>query len=767
MQLISMASNYNDLQYRRSLGEHGGVMMILAVLITVFVAMLALVVDSARQQVVVKQMQNAVDAATLAGASELDGTANGWMRAKRAALTVLRTSKLAEQGYIADADFKFTRGAIDSLDRDASFQGTEGDAGEQLTISFERGAYWASGDSDSMTFVSFEGNREQYKLNNFLIANAVQTKVQYRSMPTRFAKIFGQTLFGAMSRTAVAVKDTAEECVAPIAIPACSVMLDMDPYKKNRYETDQYLGESQCTREVVVAEADPNVNTRLEGLTRFESFNLPPYASPRFSLGSGSGGGNETVCFYAKTPSEPFLNCKALPLYGAMGIPAPRSETTAVAASFSEVEDIFQQARSCQRVKLGSRFKPLENPQHLNNGRFEQELARIVQSGESFSSAFGTNGNSLGSPMQNYPMVRRDRPDIRLDPYKELRVYFPRKAEAGSGIPSGGTRVSSMLMGQQGGISPQVGPAWAWNWANPLCHSRQLSFNDPYNAKAEAVTVMLIAPSDPSTSYCDFRGVFEQSEQRAERPTAGTKPIVVGFAKAHLFDFNVMALRDPVSIPQTAISRDRDSRLDYKLADHNPEWMHLGEMIGNKVYQDFGKYVEDFSDWFKDARRAYRAYQQCLQGCPRPGGGGGGGGCSCQLNLPPRPSTPEPPVRTPVDLAKCFDVPKDPTLEEMAAGVRRCGTVAAVMNDGNCEEELAAYQAELKKNNGLRASLPDKHCIPILKNDQPPSRPESWEVRSLAPQYGCGGLRLRMSCASGQTIFGAQPHPVAKASLVN
>lgn len=58
-----------------------------------------------------------------------------------------------------------------------------------------------------------------------------------------------------------------------------------------------------------------------------------------------------------------------------------------------------------------------------------------------------------------------------------------------------------------------------------------------------------------------------------------------------------------------------------------------------------------------------------------------------------------------------------------------------------------------------RKIRPGLACLPMKIDDCfPASDPKCWfQPEPLAAQYGCGGLRMRLSCEPGQTLFGRAP----------
>jgi|GEM_PF-4365681 len=762
----------------RVANEGGAVLILMSMLLMAMVMILATVIDLSRQQIVAKQVQTVVDAAVLAAAQELNGRKDGWLASKRFAVNVLRQSKIAEAQDALGEGFSLAGGTIDPYESDSSYRGTIGTAGDKIAVAVERGAYWVDSDSGSMQFTSFEGERSKHQLNTYLIANAVKVRVSYRGLGTFFGRTLGMTVFGDIEREAVAVKDSPEECASAIALPACSVLLDTNPYLARRYQTEELKPRDQCFREVLITEADNDTASRRDGITRYHSFNPLPLIDRAEGLSGATtrvGAGNpgsrtrvarETICpFSREMPGGKVQNCKAFRADGVLGVPAPISEAGGRAASVSEVHNVFKLPNSCTKVKLGQRFKPLEATNFLNDTSFERTLADTINiGGSSFRDAFisGTD------PRPNFPFVRRYREDL-LDKYAEQRMHFPLNGP-------NGTVIRNMFMGSQGGASAEVGSQWAYNFSNPLCHSSRLPYNDPYLARAKEITVMLLAPTGDGSNYCDFQAVFEQQDQQSEPPKARTEPIVVGFMKAYLFDFNLSSLRDPVRFEPSAASRDNG--INYDLRDGNPLGMQLAQITGEQKMGEFKEYLQKHSDWFEQVQDCRQNAREACSGSSGNGGGRGRGAadggssgrpacdyqalqqaqmqCWSSVSRPAAPAAPPP-----NKLSACFDVPD---VQALFSGLRNACN-APFANTENCQN--VTNQVNVRLNKPYEDPLPGKHCVPLLKNAGAPAKPESWEIRDLDEQYGCGGLRVRLSCEPNKSIPGITPWTAARTTLVN
>jgi hypothetical protein len=128
---------------RRLLKEEGGVVLILyALLIPVIIGMIGLAIDGGRVFIVNSELQDLADAAALAGAAELDGTAAGMTAATDKALNLLnndpRWSNVLVEGSQVQQPIRFCKSPLVSQDAwsacDPTTDPTEADFIEIVTI---------------------------------------------------------------------------------------------------------------------------------------------------------------------------------------------------------------------------------------------------------------------------------------------------------------------------------------------------------------------------------------------------------------------------------------------------------------------------------------------------------------------------------------------------------------------------------------------------------------------------------------------------------
>lgn len=99
-----MPTSHQALSGKRRRQQQGAVAILVGITLFVLVGMLALVIDLGHLYWAKAGLQNAADAAALAGAKELDGTAAGITRAKQSALEVARENSYSFLLPVANAD---------------------------------------------------------------------------------------------------------------------------------------------------------------------------------------------------------------------------------------------------------------------------------------------------------------------------------------------------------------------------------------------------------------------------------------------------------------------------------------------------------------------------------------------------------------------------------------------------------------------------------------------------------------------------------------
>jgi Putative Flp pilus-assembly TadE/G-like len=688
----------------------------------------ALVIESTRLRIENTRLQDIADAASLAAARELNGDVNGWLRAKRAGLSVIATN-LRQNGKAVNV----TGGADDSLESEFGISGSQGTV-NGYSVVIERGVYWADTAGKELEFNSLEsdasavtratdasanGKKTPFfsNLPTFIVANAVRVKVVNPGMEFPLGKIFRLTENGTITKSSVSTSTSSiEECVIPAAIPACSLLLELDPEQKNQYDTKLYRASNQCQREVVLTEADPlgidYGEDRREGLLRSELYPRKPYWG--------------TV-----------LNDRAVPIYGVLGTAG--GEKSEGPATPEEVLTFVKASGGCKKVKIGSAFKPVENAVGADGiyTRKGQELTQvmrdIVNKGDStFKDVFGDGTDSkytkghMGPTEYSYPHINAEGKELR---WKWLEDPL--------------TKMSLSMS-----LNP---PEDLTDFTNPMCHDYGGSFEsttsgipaNDQNQRVKTVTLMVIAPTDKasggtSAKYCDYAARLGGATQFSSAPEADTKPRVVGFVKAVLFDFNVLPF--PTS--------GRVSPLD-----NNPKKMT--PLIG-----DLTQLLPGGSGGVATPTEHYEwQYCKSLKVC-KPGEESKEGrrrkckidedSCGDDPSLEFKGDTSIPSLITQayyqsVTRGNCFNVPDYGLAEDCMQESKNLPKGAPI------PESCIQFVKELGKEGTFKDE--DIVCLPKKREGCfPLSNPRCWTAPTVArSQVGCGGLRVRLSCS--QTAF--------------
>lgn len=769
-------------------GESGVIQIWLLGVLVAILTFAAYTVDLSRKELTVKQLQDAADAASLAASLKLDGTREGWKDAKRAAIGIIRSYDILTVGRgVQDASFSMDEGGMpDILETDPTYKDITGVV-NGLTITVERGVYWASPtDPSQMEFRSLEGKVESSFLdeNNqplpilhgvptYVVANAVRVSVGSRGFVYALADLLGLPNSGAMERTSVSTSDeVTEQCVVPVAIPLCQLLAELNPAVTSKYQSIKFNSAEQCPRELVATEANPTGTTvtststsavtgdveanairRAEGIVRSESYH-------RWPVRGGS------------------RNKRGLPIGGVLGLPSvDRPASGKEEANPAEFAGFLQNPDGCVKVKLGTRFKPLMNSvgigglytDHVNS--VELALRNLINSsGTSFQDAFGPRY----APRTNYPHVRYTEED--------LKYQWPVKSAGG------GSREGELLMSPPPTSGKTVTPSGeevGWWYTNPLCHdyggnydstTSGIPANNPEQARAKPVTVMLIAPSlaDDKTgrgAYCDFNALFTGAEQNTTAPLASTEPVVVGFVRAHLFDFNIR--KYPLSRSTVNLELDQNPR-EFRLSPEEQQQMekfvveHAEWSLCKNTPGCFQQLKDKEISEPKPPDIAQSFAGECFtpplaetsesQSCYNCVYDDGMGETNCSAPSSTKTTTGKNPSRPGGSEGSIYDSDEgDNDTSDTRTGKNFYGSGVNQIGQysyGKCPTGIgrsccSTTSVSLSKqaNVGV-ASKPNKHCFPMKKPGCfPTTSPECWEgPKPRLPQYGCGGLRLRLEC---------------------
>lgn len=708
-----------DRRHSCSRGEHGVSTVWLLIFGTVFMATTALVVDLLRQQIVLRQAQNAADASAVAAARVFDGTVQNWGEAKKVAIAALRHQNVMGVAETRLQEISFDDGIIDPFEEtvnpNSPYRGTQASSGN-LQITVERGAFWEDGFHslegmplvDVSHRVSYSGRDDfsrvpmQYQVPVHIMANAVKVTVRVSSVPTFFAQILGISNLGTLERSSVSLSDAGiEQPVFPLAVPACALLLDTqaDPRGEPVYDTQKFEPTLQCGREVVFTEANP-----------------------RGPVGSGGyfaqrGDGMLRAEYFSRRATE-----RTLPMYGVLGI--PQSVETNRPADPSELRSAFATLRSeSLKARLGQYFKPLHNavgPGGLYGDAFAEELHYLISdTGQTVADTFLPGGQ----PAPNFPA-------LRSSSRHDQRVQFGPNA----------------LMYMH--LFNQI----ADPYVNPMCSSGTFD-SAPQRHPAREVVAMVIAPTQPGVNFCDYGAVFAGQEQNTEPPIARANSRVVGFVKVNLFDYRVTQFT-----PQDARA------LSQSLP--NPDRLYPHSDPG--FFENQRHFVEESREW-AECRRT-----QCPRRlCPNPNlpvcDSCHVDSCSGKPTPPPLP-----PADNWAELRRCFNLPEYRDLEECLnpPDPGHLGPGGFVEGGGaydNWEQRCQdLFAGRLPGFGGVAGGIdtwgthkPEvlsrgEACFPEfdptreschLRPPQGPGDSNCWNPpRPMSAQYGCGGIRARLRC---------------------
>lgn len=733
----------------KSMDERGLVITLLALLLTAILGIVALVIDGSRRNIVVEHLQNAADAAAMAGVRKLNGKPNGMRLAKRAAVGVLIEARISGLSAELDDSFELTLGDPDpyeNQDPGNRYRALEGEAGN-LHVKIERGYYRDLGSPDgelNFQFQSLEGINELFGVESHVLANAVRVTLNIEGVETTFARVFGTQDFGSLVRTSIALYDSElQPCVAPIAIPLCQLMLNTGT--AGGLHTTSFNPGMQCQREFTATEAYAEVSDREEGLNRASWYPLPPYVymdgSPTFCQ---PGGGY---------PPGNYLNCKAIPAKAVLGIPTSDPSEAALPAAPSEVAELLKGDGGCIKAGIGSRFRsmnaavntsglPIDAPngflQEEPGSVLEQRLLDLINNSPD-SQPFNDVFRPGGIEQPNYPHLRRIYTALNdPDPFRELRISWPIVQQPGT---------AEMYLAPKGAV-----PDDPYQWKNPAATTPGTG------AKVKPINVMIIANQLAEKPYCDFENLFAMQQQNAFAPTNDTEPIVVGFAKAYLIDFHIRRHANNELIP----------------GDTNPWKLVLTDAIRSYLESLFD-HIHDHQSYVGD----YRTWAGCMacvecqnKPCDPPGPPNEPGPTcfpwGCTLNCPQcqsephQPSHPGPPPAVPSFVTECFE----------PLPIASFGSGAQYLDDEDYDEYLSESNGLLGQiatmlSAGGMSSLPGKECVPRKLNDCfPGTNPACWVVEDHKPQYLLGGLRFRLDCASAKPVSSAAELSAASPILI-
>lgn len=217
---------------RTSGGKHGldgGILVMTALMTFALVAIVALVIDLGRLQFIKRQLQNAADAAALAGVNQLREKSppgvklNNWQDVKKAVVLTLSQSPISElsaaaRGLLeADGGYGFvfgkkngSTGQLVGADTCHDLPNYKGDTGcaDNLTVTVRRGVFCYDG--SVRILCPLEGLAQRY-----CMANSVEVNLVLTDLAPSFASVLGLTKLIDMSSTAVAFMDPDSSALEP------------------------------------------------------------------------------------------------------------------------------------------------------------------------------------------------------------------------------------------------------------------------------------------------------------------------------------------------------------------------------------------------------------------------------------------------------------------------------------------------------------------------------------------------------------------------
>lgn len=508
--------------------EQGSILLLLIVMLIAILGVMALVMDEGVDRVEVQRLRSIADASALSTATQLDGTKDGWLKAKRAARRIFLEQQLPDTWQVADREaFVFDNKTLDPFENEAPYQYTRGNIG-LISFEVERGIYKLNpnnkpGVPEKYEFASLEGRQLAFGLRPWLIANAARVTL-HLSSGRLFSKVIGSLAPGVSAQSVASDKPKLSRCAMPIAIRACDLIRNRESESFAGYQ-EVFNALEQCPADLNVREENWWMNPQfLQGRTISRAMRQKPIVN--FTRPNPCGA----------APGRRMENCKYEQTTGVFG----RGATSSPPSPTSTAPEIAQllTTTECTEMPLGSIFQPLVIPPAPPVGgpggsyfggppqdmQVSQELANRIQkpSQPFFINAFGHP--TFNAPaLPNYPYLVSELGaaewyECPADPtpgyFAFMRTLFP----------------------------PE-------RWTNPFCHS-PLEMGKPGvpadnpAARSMDVIAMVIAPLDLDQGFCDTETDF-LNRHRGEISSADVPGQVVGFVTLKVFDFNFFPMVQP------------------------------------------------------------------------------------------------------------------------------------------------------------------------------------------------------------------------------
>lgn len=198
----------------------GGIVVLTALMAFALVAIIALVIDLGRLQFLKRQLQNAADAAALAGVNQLrshsppDVEIDEWQLVKKGVLLALSRSSIGQLSELGRDELKNnpsaggfvfgTHGQGEETCHDLEYYHGDSGRADNLSVVVRRGVFCYFDDSGTpkRRWCPLEGS-----LHNYCMANAVEVQLSITDVRASFARIFGLLDLIDMSASAIALMD--------------------------------------------------------------------------------------------------------------------------------------------------------------------------------------------------------------------------------------------------------------------------------------------------------------------------------------------------------------------------------------------------------------------------------------------------------------------------------------------------------------------------------------------------------------------------------
>lgn len=782
-------------KYRAPRSESGAIVVLVTAVLFISLMIGGIVIDNGRHEIAVQSIRRAVDAAALAGASRIDGSVDGWRRAKQFAAMTLRQNAVENVGKISLQNLRLNGGTVndywDTNDTTpssaqtavrADFLGTEGTVGD-IWVSVERGAFWFDSDANGLNarhrFESWEGasNGKPHNTDGYLVSNAIRVRMRLSNWRTTLGGLFGIGTFGDIEEVAIAAADgNIMEPLFPIGTQigflrhnnspfngnGNNLHAHMDPYTAS---ADRYLAtfagargsERQTTNNQVPVSGLPATSLPIteerfeEGYQRYENGIVS-------NVYEDVNANVPTICLPQPFPVNTRIqNCKAIEIRSTiLGAPSDRPGQSINAAGLLNA---FQNPVA---VNVGTWFAPLADASTLTtDSSYMNTIVDMMNRGSNpqfrdFFRRFRDSGSErmrrLWPRLQS--VIGANDPFGRLpdDPNYELLKRIPTTS-----LDVGGqTIVEEFTRQDMSGGGDNL-----WRFHHPLCFNERINGG---RANDENMRVLhgyaAIVDSDmPNVKYTDFR--YDGQPQNAIEVVPNSHPRIVGRNKIIIWggNFTNLDARFPPQAPP---------------APHIPQSFmrsrpYYTDVNGGTVYDNTFSYFNTaeaagYNEW-KRKKNEFKDDLDNLSGCYADTG---------DENCDEIPESDDL-AYDPGVIRKCFNIEAllQPVQDAIAAGFgldfnqdeecdaddpNDCWNVYSVNTDGHehadhVEDAILNFldnltQVPLQAYEGT-------HCSHFLLNRSDPNSGESYEP-NLEPFYaglGCAGLEYSVEYSDDPINF--------------